>query len=246
MSTHWYPDGYNYPSVFHPPSQVASSSSGRTPNTAYSPPTTRGPHGYYPRSPHFPRALQHQASRAPVLNQHPDLIDGIDYFKIGETVRVRRYHAQKDEYTSWLTGKVERPVLVPDALGGTKRSYIVSYTNPHTGISQEKMFSPFLNEISEVPVPQMVSMPRVSEQRLVFALVPAMAKDGNPSHHQVWTPSLLLTRPTDRGARVRIMAGPAKNKEINNVKFITTYSPQHATDLRRRGAEVIGDGRREY
>lgn len=64
--------------------------------------------------------------------------------------------------------------------------------------------------------------------------------------HQMFIALFLQTPPNEKGVRVRVLAGPAVNREVASVKHTIPYSARYATEYRRQGHEVEGDGTQRY
>ncbi|KAK7038132.1 hypothetical protein R3P38DRAFT_3182239 [Favolaschia claudopus] len=174
-----------------------------------------------------------------------ELVDGVDYFKIGDMVRIRRWTQQTDCYTDWKIGQIVRPILsehedetVP------KRSYICSYEHGPDNVRKEKIFSPALKEIASVQAQPMPPHVGYKPGATMFAPIPFAKAPGYPGNLNgvVYSTVTLLTAPNEQGnVAVRVLAGPGAKREINNiaVEHIWPYHADSAQMLRRNGAKVI-------
>ncbi|KAJ7481147.1 hypothetical protein B0H11DRAFT_2420116 [Mycena galericulata] len=175
---------------------------------------------------------------------HPDLVDGLDYFRIGDNVRIRRWDASKGGFSTWSVGQVARPRLVENDDGTHRRSYLVAYQH-YDGI-KEREFSPHFQEIASLkkdPNPATPNIRLGENSRVVF--VPVQFDDQARQKRVIYTPVQVLTSPNERGrAHLRILAGPRVNFELIDftMKHAVPHNTQSAQKLREQGFAVEGDG----
>ncbi|KAJ7074044.1 hypothetical protein C8F01DRAFT_1224781 [Mycena amicta] len=273
----WYPEGYNpnQQRVFYPPGPPPLSAAHSKPwrprastvstqtNSSATPRTTSTPEQPNAQGPP-PQSIVKTRGQSGTWVPPPqiDLVDGVDYFKIGDTVRIRRWAAATDSFTDWITGQVVRPVLVEN----DARTYLVSYEDPRTGRRMEKQFSPRFQEIAAL-----VDGKREPERaarlnaaggatatafkqqanefgRTIFAPIP-VERPGSGGKVVVYTPCIVLSPPNEgaSGVRLRILSGPAANREITlrlNTSVLQAYTPENAHTLRQKGFLVEGDSLR--
>ncbi|KIJ96722.1 hypothetical protein K443DRAFT_273945 [Laccaria amethystina LaAM-08-1] len=272
MSAKWYPEGYSYPTLppnfgGSPATSSSGKSSGHRPSLSRSTAPARdgaaGRVGYYDRS------IKSTSCHTSVLGHppldstagRPELVSGLDYFKIGDIVQIRRYHTDKNAYSNWLPGRVVRPIFKTCTIGGDSRNYVVSYTDPYTQEYKEKTFSPWLNEISEI-APERPSSPcsdkptKASTDTAAVARMNApvyariklsqWTKEGSRENRRVWVPALPLAPPGVHGLHIRVLAGQATHQEFSGVTEILPYSPKTASECRKQGHLVEGDGLKRY
>ncbi|KAJ7161486.1 hypothetical protein C8R43DRAFT_1123931 [Mycena crocata] len=176
-----------------------------------------------------------------------DLVDGVDYFKIGEFVRIRRWTAATDSFSDWITGRIVRPVLVENDDGSQRRTYLVEYEHPRNKKPQQKEFSPHLLEITSLasgPPTAVHPLAMRNNNNIVFAPIPASDASGR-AKGVVYTPALVLTSPNEQGGvRLRILAGPAAKREVSNfaVKHSVPYNAESVQMLRQKGFRIEGNG----
>ncbi|KAJ6502028.1 hypothetical protein C8R45DRAFT_1209671 [Mycena sanguinolenta] len=246
--TTWYPEGYgSNQRYYYPPGPPPLSAATSNPN----PPTWRG----YQRTNYSDSAKTSSASQVSIplmgspstkqIQGYPqlDFTDGVDYFKIGDTVRIRRWNPNSDSFTEWATGQVVRPLLVENPDGTQKRTYLCSYEHGRNKERKEREFSPYYREIVNLEPDPVAVPPFGHDGRLVFAPIPVR----DPSGHKqvVYSSALVLTAPNEQGGvRLCILAGPAAKREIDNfpVKQAALYNAETARTLRRKGFRVEGDG----
>ncbi|KAJ7766751.1 hypothetical protein B0H16DRAFT_1453777 [Mycena metata] len=249
--TTWFPEGYTYPPVFFPPGPPPLSAATSNPN----PPPWRG---YRRGSNANGKPSSSQTSSTPSTpgpsqrnthSVHPqlDLVDGVDYFRIGEKVRVRRWYAATDSFTPWHMGEVVRPVIVESPDGrGQRRAYSCIYEHPANLVPQEKLFSPHYQEITSLEADPVSATPVLrlgKDSELVFAPIPVVDPLGNK--RVVYSPAIVLSARNEQGGvRLRVLAGPAVKREIENfaVKYAPPYSAESAQILRQKGFAIEGDG----
>ncbi|KAJ7137810.1 hypothetical protein C8R44DRAFT_868185 [Mycena epipterygia] len=254
--TTWFPEGYpTQPRVFYPQGPPPLSAATSNPNPPvwrpqWPPRTGSGTQSGSSAS-QTPRGTQqivHMDSRDK-NSGYPqlDLVDGVDYFKIGDSVRIRRWTAATDSFSEWFTGQIVRPVLIDDQDGSQRRSYLVSYEHPRTRERREKQFSPHFPEITSLeadPVSATPSLRITVKSHLVFAPIP-VSEVGGQAKNVVYSPAIVLTSPNEQGGvRLRILAGPAAKREISNfaLKYAPAYTAEAAQILRMKGFRVEGDG----
>ncbi|KAJ7633063.1 hypothetical protein FB45DRAFT_1027174 [Roridomyces roridus] len=163
-----------------------------------------------------------------------ELIDGFNYFKIGEQVRIRRLDRKTDKYSPWSVGRVVRPRLIEAEDGAYRRSYIVAYE--HHQETKEREFSPYFQEITSLESNNdVVYTPNIRQNvQIVFAPI-----------RSVYTPAQVLTSPNESGrVRLRILAGPNANHELTDfaINQAMPHTAQSALSLRQQGFEVLGNG----
>ncbi|KAJ6531612.1 hypothetical protein DFH09DRAFT_1408977 [Mycena vulgaris] len=256
--TTWFPEGYPaQPRVFYPPGPPPLSVATSNPHLA--------PWRYQPRkasgtgdaSQPSRSASQSSRSSDPVAHMHSrnnnsgypqlDLVDGVDYFKIGEFVRVRRWTAATDSFSEWIRGQIVRPVLIENEDGSQRRSYLVSYEHPRTKEVKEREFSSHFQEITSLEADPVSTTPNLritDKSNLVFAPIPVSDTSGTIKRI-VYSPAVVLTSPNDQGGvRLRVLAGPAAKREISNfaLKHAPPYTAASAQLLRQKGFQVEGDG----
>ncbi|KAJ7024284.1 hypothetical protein C8F04DRAFT_969214 [Mycena alexandri] len=264
--TTWFPEGYTYPPVFFPPGPPPLSAATSNPN----PPPWRG---YRKGSNASGKPSSSQTSSTPSQRNthasHPqlDLVDGVDYFMIGEKVRVRRWYAATDSFTPWYMGEVVRPVIVENNDGTQRRAYSCIYEHPANPVPLEKLFSPHFQEITSLEADPVSATPVLrlgKDSKLVFAPIPVADLSGNK--RVVYSPAIVLVRalssifertnsktflfglqttPNEQGGvRLRVLAGPAAKREIGNFAFkhAPPYTAESAQILRQKGFRVEGDG----
>ncbi|KAJ7286354.1 hypothetical protein C8J57DRAFT_1708664 [Mycena rebaudengoi] len=250
--TTWYPEGYPIrPKVFFPPGPPALSDqlAGNTIPYRYKPSRSSGTSGSS-KNAGFEATMHPRRNDANAGYPQLDLVDGVDYFKIGDTVRIRRWSQATDSHTSWILGTVERPMLAENADGSQRRTYLVSYEDPRTKERREKIFSPHFQEITSLEADPVAATPprrQDNPSNVVFAPIPILDPTG--MKRIVYTPALVLTSPNSHGAvRLRVLAGPAAKRELDNflLKHSTPYSPDTAKVLRQKGFSVEGDGTARY
>jgi len=235
MSAKWYPEGYSYPTM--PTYSEATDSSGTSGQVSNSRAGIRvsSSRGYClspGRSSPTKRSIAHGRG---LVSQELDLVDGVNYFKIGEMVHIRRYHAQQDKYSSWLPGTVVRPVFKSGENGTSHRLYIVSYVDPYTQEVREKSFAPHLKEIADIPSDDLVrpAAPQFNPKPpTVFAFIYSSVKQT-----YVWTPALFLSR-SMTGSRVRMLVGSSANREVDGVKFTMPYTSASLAEIKGKGQDV--------
>ncbi|KAJ7735246.1 hypothetical protein DFH07DRAFT_1065077 [Mycena maculata] len=192
-------------------------------------------------------SLSHGSAQMYVRNAghtHPDLVEGLDYFKIGDVVRIRRWNAAQDAFSEWNTGQVVRPRLTENDDGSHRRSYVVSYK--HGDKTKEREFSPYFQEIASLegdPTPVIPNLRLGDNMQIVFA--PINVKDSAGQKRVVYTQAQVLTAPNEHGCvRLRILAGPSMNHEMSDfsVKHAQPCNAQSAQMLRQQGFLVEGNG----
>ncbi|KAE9388645.1 hypothetical protein BT96DRAFT_1003996 [Gymnopus androsaceus JB14] len=244
MCAHWYPEGYVLPpSTAFPPgpqhpaytlklsSPLGAPRPWLTPQLAsqgrHSSGTQRSSASSQSYSSSSVSAPQELARIAGVGD--PGLVAGVDYFKIGETVRVRRLTAS-NTHTDWAYGQVTRPPY--EAIQKPERVYYVAYVDPRTGARKENEFSYYRKEIA--PLAE-----RRGSQPLVFALLPYNSLNGPVL---IWTPAYVVDN-SDFGVQVRVASGPTAHSHFDNVQYIVPYNTSVARSLKAAGQTVAGDGR---
>ncbi|KAJ4485385.1 hypothetical protein J3R30DRAFT_3680041 [Lentinula aciculospora] len=247
MCAHWYPEGYALPTSTGPHHPAYSQNLTSHPDAPKS--------WYMPQVPHSSQESNH-SSRAPPLSsssqttsissfatrsQHaiagiadPGLISGVDYFKVGETVRVRRLNSV-DTYTDWAYGQVTRPHLRQYRTSEPERVYYVSYIDPRNGERKEHEFSCYRKEI--LPLQGR----RGNQALLAFAQV-----NLNPSEStlQTWIPAT-VTNITDSGVDVRVASNRVQRgypTHFRGVQALAPYNPSVAQSLKAAGHTVLVDG----
>ncbi|KAF7337931.1 ATP-bind-3 domain-containing protein [Mycena venus] len=256
--TTWYPEGYStHQPYYYPPGPPPLSAATANPN----PPPWRG-YQLQPRKSNNDSgrssSSQTQASMPPTrcgrsttgTSSYPqlDFMDGIDYFKIGQTVRIRRWNAETDSFSGWKTGKVARPILHEKDDGTQKRarSYLCSYEFGQNKEYREKEFSPHLQEIESLeanPISVTPALRLGNNCQFVFAPIPVSNSSGT-GKRVVYSPAVVLTSPNEQGGvRLRVLAGPAAKREIDNfaIKHAPPYNPESAQILQQKGFQVEGD-----
>ncbi|KAJ7461569.1 hypothetical protein FB451DRAFT_1181295 [Mycena latifolia] len=261
--TTWFPEGYPaQPRVFYPPGNPPLSAATSNPNPPPWPgykytPRAMGVTGGRGSAPSSGVVSQLAGGAGPVARMHSrihqssypqlDLTDGVDYFKIGDIVRVRRWTAATDSFSAWMTGQIVRPILSENEDGTQRRSYLVVYEHPRTKEPKEREFSPHSQEITSLEADPLSSTPalRLNEHSsIVFAPIPVSDPTGAVKRI-VYSPAIVLTSPNEQGGvRLRVLAGPAAKREISN--FLVTHAPPYtaasAQMLRQQGFKVEGDG----
>ncbi|KAJ6490682.1 hypothetical protein C8R47DRAFT_456377 [Mycena vitilis] len=177
---------------------------------------------------------------------HPkiDFVEGVNYFRIGETVRARRYYPLTNSYSDWIRGEVLRPIVRDGKNGSQRRSYLVSYMHPANAGPKEKEFSAYYAEITSLKVDPAPFTPYLRNSQLILAPipdndVPAAIKP------MVYTPAMVLTSPDAHGAvRLRFLAGPNRKRELNNFNLnqAQPYTAESADMLRLKNFRVESDG----
>ncbi|KAJ7681742.1 hypothetical protein B0H17DRAFT_1138175 [Mycena rosella] len=257
--TTWFPEGYpSQPRVFFPPGPPPLSAATSNPNP---PPWRYRPRqasGTGTRSGGSGTSSDSRLSGAsePVPHMHSrnnsgypqlDLTDGVDYFKIGDLVRIRRWAAATDSYSDWITGRIVRPVLSENEDRSQRRSYLVAYENPHSKELKERQFSPHFQEITSLEADPVSATPNLrlnDKSNIVFAPIPVTDADGKVKRI-IYSPAIILTSPNEQGGvRLRVLAGPAAKREISNflVKHSPPYTVASAQMLKQKGFRVEGDG----
>ncbi|KAF9070680.1 hypothetical protein BDP27DRAFT_1401827 [Rhodocollybia butyracea] len=240
----WYPEGYVLPtSSAHPPGPYhpaytqnpTSHSSGPKPWYApklQTPPSDLRDHSGARRSSSSSQTRNssssshaHSEEMARIAGVgDPGLITGVDYFKIGETVRIRRLNAS-NAYTDWAYGQVTRPHLRQYRPTEPERVYFVSYIDPRNGDRKENEFSCFRKEIAPL-------FDKKESPLMVFAQVPLHTSRGPI---QTWIPAC-VTDNTDSGLVVQAISGHARYKGIRS---IVPYRPTVAQSLKATGQPMI-------
>ncbi|KAJ7217062.1 hypothetical protein GGX14DRAFT_42771 [Mycena pura] len=192
----WFPEGYSpHPQVFYyPPGPPPLSAATATPNPQPWLPRGQSRKGSASGSSHTGsrgmRSEPASGTRAQTRTNMPDssypqaeLVDGLDYFKIGDQVRVRRWAVATDSFTDWIVGQIVRPVLLENEDGSQRRSYLVSYENPRTKKRQEKQFSPHYQEITSLEsdsdaAPDTLAPRTNIKSNVVFAPIPVETRHG--------------------------------------------------------------------
>ncbi|KAJ7264986.1 hypothetical protein B0H12DRAFT_1068675 [Mycena haematopus] len=245
--TTWYPEGYGSDQkYYYPPGPPPLSAATSNPN----PPTWRGyQHTNNSDSSKTSSRAQSQASvpLVPPVHSHTtspghpqlDLMDGVDYFKIGDMVRIRRWTPDTDSFTDWAVGQVVRPLLVENEDGTQRRSYLCSYEHGRNKERKEREFSPHYHEIASLVDLEVDSVPSVPDPRLgngdqlVFAPIPL--RDISGSHWVMYWPAIVLTAPDEQGmVRIRVLAGPAAKREIDK------FSVKQALPYNAESAQILG------
>ncbi|KAJ3998864.1 hypothetical protein F5050DRAFT_1741784 [Lentinula boryana] len=250
MCAHWYPEGYVLPtSTAYPPGPY---------HPAYTEKMTN--HSRAPK-PWYDSQLQH-SSQEPKLSStrtsrtsssgrtqstsssasptghiiagisDPGLVSGVDYFKIGDTVRVRRL-TSANTYTDWAYGQVIRPHLKQYRTTEPERVYYVSYVDPRNGERKENEFSCHRKEIATLYERGLGSQPS-----LVFALVPL----GSSSK---WVPANIIHMSAS-GVDVRAVSKHLQHgypTHFRGVQVLVPYNASVVRSLKAAGHEVVGDGR---
>ncbi|KAJ3975302.1 hypothetical protein EV361DRAFT_519266 [Lentinula raphanica] len=249
MCAHWYPEGYvlptsrAYPPGPHHPAYTEKLSS-----------HSQGPKPWY--APQFPPAVQESprsstrtsaqsssssrtgsanssASHAMAGIADPGLVTGLDYFKIGDTVRVRRL-TSSNTYTDWAYGQVIRPHLKQYRTTEPERVYYVSYVDPRNGERKENEFSCHRKEIAPLFEHKFGNQPL-----MVFARVPF------DSSHKHWVPANIITM-SDTGVEIQVATNYLQHglpTHFKNVKTLVPYNTSVARSLKAAGHRVVGDGR---
>ncbi|KAF7330060.1 hypothetical protein MKEN_00270100 [Mycena kentingensis (nom. inval.)] len=217
----------------------------------------RESHPQAPAQTRSARVQQHQVpsvhaavEEAPLAQKDVELVEGVNYFKIGETVRVRRWAIATDSHTDWVVGEVVRPVLVEHTDGTTRRSYLVAYNDPRNGQRKEKQFSPHFKEIASIPrrsaspsVPQPLPPPPNPNAPTVLAPIPT-SYAGYNGEVIVYTPCAVLSPPERGRGRVRILS---TNRDVSlaasalSSDIAPSYNVENARKLRGMGYLVAGD-----
>ncbi|KAJ7599353.1 hypothetical protein C8J56DRAFT_881802 [Mycena floridula] len=162
-----------------------------------------------------------------------------DYYKIGETVRVRKFHRDTSQHTLWVYGQVVRPVLHASP-SGEERVYQVQYVDPTTSESKQKYFSPRCREIE----PLFSEKQRNTSQPIVFARIEFQkTRHRNlPQEKSIWTPVAVLHHSPLGGVSVRVLLGPAKGNNVDALTELVPYNSVVAAALIKYGFMVEGDG----
>ncbi|KAJ8082513.1 hypothetical protein PM082_008368 [Marasmius tenuissimus] len=257
---HWYPEGYVHPTSpayppgpQHPayttkiqvaPGQHAPWYAAPTPNmslTAASSHPRRSSHSS--SSSRTPRGSSSSGSvpAAHVVEPITDCVDGINYFKIGRVVRVRRQLRSRTGWTGWVFGEIIRPYLSEyerdEARKG--RCYFVAYVDPLTGALKEDKFFPDRQEIQDIG-----TSPDGHKRESVKVLahmepIPPPKGPSNAAGAGTWVLAQVL-RNTDNGLRVLLRAGPSKGREVLGRKFMP-YDAKVIGSARQNGLNVLLD-----
>ncbi|KAJ7685624.1 hypothetical protein DFH06DRAFT_1358231 [Mycena polygramma] len=177
---------------------------------------------------------------------HPkiDFVEGVNYFRIGETVRARRYYPLTNSYSDWIRGEVLRPIVRDGKNGSQCRSYLVSYMHPANAGPKEKEFSPYYSEITSLKVDPAPFTPYLRSSQLILAPIPDTDAPGTIKP-VVYTQAMVLTSPDVHGAvRLRVLAGPNAKRELNNFSLnqAQPYTAESADMLRLKNFRVESDG----
>ncbi|KAJ3847626.1 hypothetical protein EV368DRAFT_87525 [Lentinula lateritia] len=261
MCAHWYPEGYvlptstAYPPGPHHPSYTPKVTSHHgAPNPWYAPHVlgssqerSRPPPSPASRSSSSSHTLDSTDGFSASMPSHtmadlgdPGLVSGVDYFKIGDTVRVRRFTVS-NTYTDWAYGQVTRPHLKQYRVGITfsskttepERVYYVSYIDPRNGERKESEFSCHRKEIA--PFHER----RGGQSPLVFASIPSKST----SKGYVWVPAH-VTNVSDSGVDVKVAAPHVQHgspTHFRGVQALVPYNSSVARSLKAAGQKIVGD-----
>ncbi|KAJ3868179.1 hypothetical protein EV359DRAFT_77932 [Lentinula novae-zelandiae] len=284
MCAHWYPEGYVLPtSTAYPPGPHHPSYTPKVTSHHGAPKPWYAPHvqgSSQERSRPSPSPASRSSSSSHTntstdgfsasMPSHtmagigdPGLVSGVDYFKIGDTVRVRRL-TSSNTYTDWAYGQVTRPHLKQYRVGITfssnvredhlqqpkfayielivwlsqttepERVYYVSYIDPRNGERKESEFSCHRKEIASF------YERRGGQSPLVFASIPS--KTTSKGH--VWIPAH-VTNVSDSGVDVKVGATHVQHgspTHFRGVQALVPYNSSVVRSLKAAGHKIMGDG----
>ncbi|KAF8156050.1 hypothetical protein B0H34DRAFT_715943 [Crassisporium funariophilum] len=180
------------------------------------------------------------------------LVDGVNYFKVGEFVDFRRWDRKNKTYSKWLPGKVINPT---DNMKG-ERCYIISWWDVMTQDWKQCTCTPSLDEIralspdaamparqahSATPANANLETAKLVVQKDTVLFVLLSVLDGSKTR-SIWTPAICLGVEKPHGYRVRVTAGPLKNQVFDRVQEIMPHTAEVAMDLRKSGQTVETSG----
>ncbi|KAF8997060.1 hypothetical protein BDQ17DRAFT_1329563 [Cyathus striatus] len=187
---------------------------------------------------------------ARIRGHEKEPVPGVDYYMIGDHVKIRRYNKTTKKHTQWLVGTVRMPFFAPRGIEvdnePRRRAYEVEYYCPVDRKMKLGAFFPHLRELDCVKEGEEFSNERRSGLEVVYAQLehPYQNRNGYLSFRRIWTPCIESKGKTS--VTVRALAGHAKNAEFEGAVRTMPYLPEVVQELRERGEEVVGDGREVF